>query len=111
MPKRKISKLEQILERERIALLTGDLYALEALIPEKEELTLSLEDSDITELKALSFKLAQNELLFAAARSGVEVVIDTLKKQYSARTALSTYDKSGNANVIEASKIETERRY
>lgn len=111
MPKRAIAKLKRVLDLERRALLSGDLEALEALVPEKEALAVTFEGADTTELNALSFKLAQNERLLAAATRGVAEVITTLEKQRTARRVLSTYDQSGNPTQIGSTPRATERRY
>lgn len=111
MASRAVQKLKKLLDKERNALLKGDLAALETLLPEKERLALSFHDANAAELKALSFKLAQNARLFEAARKGVADIVQSVQEHKAARESLSTYDQTGSPTQIGSVTVVTERRY
>lgn len=101
----------RILDAERKALIQGDLDSVVGFVSEKEGLVAEFEDADGAELKALSFKLAQNERLLNAARAGVKDAVSTVKKLHAARTSLSSYDRSGKATEIRPTPTSTDRRF
>jgi len=111
MPSRAIAQLIRLLDKERRALISGDLETVIGLTDEKRALADQLESADTVELQALSMKLAQNGRLLAAARDGVSDVATTLKKQREARTKLSGYDRTGKATTITGTPTKTERRF
>jgi len=111
MPSRAIEQLIRLLDKEREALMHGDLQAVISLTDHKRQLADQLENEDTIELRALSLKLAQNGRLLAAARDGVADVATTLKRQHDARTKLSGYDRSGQATTITGVPSQTERRF
>lgn len=110
MPKDPITRLTNLLEEERAALLKGDLWKVATFTPEKEALADALEASRPDQLTALAMPLSRNAALLAAARAGVQDVLSTLSKQRAARTALSSYDRSGAPKVIAASQRSTDQR-
>lgn len=111
MTKRAVDQLTQLLEVERVALLDGDLEAVNALIPQKEALASQFDDANAGDLTLLAAALAHNSRLFAAAHEGVMTVMTTLAQQKDARTTLSSYDASGKATQISRTGPGTERRY
>ena len=111
MGKRAVERLMRILDVERSALMQGDPDTVVSLIDEKENLVEQFGDVGSVELKALSFKLAQNGRLLDAARAGVNDAVSTMKKLNAARTSLSSYDRSGKATEIRPTSTSTDRRF
>ena len=106
-----IDRLIRLLEAEKTALLAGDFEAVGAMIPEKEALAQSFEQSDSGALSILADTLARNGVLLAAAKDGVSTVVQTMRQQRDARRTLSSYDKNGNATQISQPTRATERRF
>ncbi|MDA9207955.1 hypothetical protein N9O61_03625 [Octadecabacter sp.] len=111
MSRRAIDRLLRLLDLERSALLKGDLDTVAGLIGEKEELVTQFEETGSAELRALSFKLAQNGRLLEAAKSGVGDALTTVKKLRQARSSLSSYDRTGKATEIRQTPGSTDRRF
>lgn len=106
-----IRRLKTLLEKERQALLAGDLERVAAFIEEKTVLTDRLEKAPLAELRAMSGLLGRNAALLSAAKDGVTDVVATLRKQSAARTTLSTYDSAGRPAQISNARSATERRF
>jgi len=70
-----------------------------------------LDAADEAQLRAVSFKLKQNERLLAAAQTGVGDAVTKLRQLQSSRTSLSSYDKSGRATEIRPTANSTDRRF
>ena len=111
MGRRTIDRLLRLLDLERNALIQGDLDTIVGLIPEKEDLVTQFEQNEAADLKALSFKLAQNARLLNAARSGVSDAVSTMQKLEQARSSLSSYDRTGKATEIRQTPGTTDRRF
>lgn len=111
MSKRALDRLMRLLDLERSALIKGDLDTVVGLIPEKEQLVTKFEETGTPELRALSFKLAQNGRLLEAARSGVGDALTMMQKLKQARSSLSSYDRSGKATEIRQTPGSTDRRF
>ncbi len=111
MSKAAVERLTRILAAERHALLIGDLDAVAAMTPEKEDVARALEGAKGPDLRRLSAALAQNGALLTAARTGVGTVIATLQNQRVARTSLSSYDRSGKATTISKPVRGADRRF
>ncbi|MCF2871618.1 flagellar protein FlgN [Octadecabacter sp. G9-8] len=111
MSKTVTDRLARLLDAEREALLKGDFEAVEALMPEKEALANSFDETNAANLRLLSAALLRNSALLVAAKEGVSTVMTTLKKQRDARMTLSSYDSHGNATKISQPTRGTERRF
>ena len=98
------SALDDCLEREKTALLTGDLDAISALMDEKSELISQLNALGATEdhaLDTLKDKAARNQALLGSALDGIRRVADRLADMESLRHSFDTYDSHGKRNTIE----------
>jgi flagellar biosynthesis/type III secretory pathway chaperone len=108
-----IAALERLLERERAALLAGDLAQLPALIAGKERLLPALEHAARPEAAALDRLKARaeaNQVLLDAALHGVRAARARLETARSGGPALSTYDARGKAESHAPARPSVERR-
>lgn len=106
-----LNKYLKLLEREKNALLAGDLETVLEIGQSKEVLAEKLEGADQDQLKLVQSKLSQNMKLLSAAQSGVGDAVAKLRQLQSSRTKLSSYDKSGNATEIRHASRSTDRRF
>ena len=93
-----LQKLNNLLEGERNALLSGDLASLPGFLMEKEQLITELETCEIADLDRIAIvqlKIKRNQNLMSGALSGIQDVGTRLKAVRQARVALETYDKRG----------------
>ncbi len=102
-----INALDDLLEREREALLNGDLDAISRLLEEKEELfdrlnTMSQERSP--DLSALKGKVQRNQALLDNALKGIRAVAARMSAMRKIRRSLDTYDETGKRTTIEGQK-------
>ncbi len=96
--------LDDLLDREKAALLDGDLEMIARLYDRKLELidTLSeMEREDIGRLQALNNKASRNQDLLDSALDGIRSVAQRLAQVRETRTSLQTYDSSGRKKSIE----------
>lgn len=104
--------LDDILDQEKTALLTGDLKAISELMEEKSQLIADLNAlgaSEGDELDALKEKADRNQVLLGSALEGIRRVADRLADMQSLRYSFDTYDESGQRQTIEgevARKVE-----
>ena len=99
-----IEALEALLERERRALLKGDLDTLVGLLDEKRTLIETLSEyssADGAELQPLREKAAQNQVLFDSALEGIRSVAQRMGALHRIRRSLETYDETGRKTTIE----------
>lgn len=104
-PEALIDELDQLLERERAALLSGELNRIEQLLEEKEALTLRLENWPVEkppDLSKIRGKILRNQSLLSSARDGIQAVTARLSELRRVRSALDTYDRDGHRNRIVA---------
>lgn len=100
--------LDDCLEREKTALLTGDLNAIAALMDEKSLLISHLNALGATEdraLDALKDKAERNQVLFGGALEGIRRVADRLSAMQSLRHSFDTYNKQGQRQTIEGQVV------
>jgi hypothetical protein len=96
----------ELIENERVAILTGNFARLGQLLPLKEKLVadmqnnMSLTQAHAAELSKLSLR---NNALLNAAREGIRSVTKRLAHIHAAKTSLSTYDRSGKISPINTS--------
>lgn len=99
--------LEQLLDHERRLLLSGELGALETLLPSKETLVEDLNTNDNLHqdvLERLDMKLRRNQLLLNGAMEGIRAVSDRLAVLKKVHSSIETYDSGGNKQTIDIPK-------
>ncbi|MEQ6203022.1 flagellar biosynthesis protein FlgN [Sulfitobacter sp. HNIBRBA2951] len=97
------TELDALLEQERTCLLEGDLEALGALLPIKEQLIADLlERHELTRdiLAPIEDKLQRNQLLLDGALDGIKAVATRLAALRQVRTVLDTYDAQGRKKQV-----------
>lgn len=103
--------LDDLLDRERAALLAGDIDGLGRLAHDKERLIGQLSASEHTRLDDLQVKAARNQELLNSALDGIRNVASRLQALREVRDTLNTYDKSGRRQSIEGlGRPQVERR-
>lgn len=100
--KRQVDCLNDYLDRERHAILAGNLASLERLIPEKIRLVSSLktESPDASVLLAVKVKSLNNNAMLAAAAQGIQKAKQRLEKHPQPGSQLQIYDESGNRKLL-----------
>lgn len=93
--------LEKLLDRERNALLAGDLETIAGLAEEKERLIGQLSGSAVPGLEGLRNKAARNQALLNSALEGIRAVADRLEAVRQLRGTLDTYDSNGRRHSID----------
>lgn len=106
------STLDDLLDRERYAILNGKYEQLDALLEEKERLSAMLGEIDIDAeaLKRLREKSERNSLLYDAMRAGIGSALERLRALKDANADLKTYDQAGGRKSITSAQATTERR-
>ncbi|MEM7596284.1 MAG: flagellar protein FlgN [Pseudomonadota bacterium] len=102
------SALDACLEKEKTALLTGDLDAISSLMEEKSDLISQLNALGATEdhaLDALKDKAERNQVLLGSALDGIRRVADRLSAMQSLRHSFDTYDSRGQRKTIEGEVV------
>lgn len=98
-----LAQLDVILEKERGALLRGDLSQLMTLLSEKERLVdalNALEAAQTGDLRAVQGKLTRNQALLDGALQGIRSVAARLAAHRRIRRSLDTYDQNGRKHSI-----------
>lgn len=101
-----IEELDQLLDSERRALVSGNLDDLSRLHDRKESLISSLNALDRLEANALSNvreKMSRNQTLLSNAMEGIRAVADRMAELRRVRQNLSTYDRDGKRHQIPTS--------
>ena len=104
--------LDALLDRERVALLAGDLASLEALATDKEMLFERLADGggqERQQIETLRGKALRNQALLDSALRGIRAVANRFATLRRIRRSLETYDESGQKTVLPSvvdSKVE-----
>lgn len=107
-----IDQLDDLLDRERQALVTGNLIALAKLATEKEQVIGELNAIDRLEQSALSgaqTKLLRNQDLLNSAMAGIQAVAMRMAELRKARDGLDIYDEAGRRTrygMTACSKLE-----
>ncbi|MEL7255063.1 MAG: flagellar protein FlgN [Pseudomonadota bacterium] len=102
------SALDACLEREKAALLTGDLDAIAPLMDEKSDLIAQLNAMGATEDDALSTlkdKAERNQVLLSGALDGIRRVSDRMQTMQQLRHSFDTYDQTGKRQTIEGEVV------
>ncbi|KIC10372.1 flagellar biosynthesis protein FlgN [Leisingera sp. ANG-M1] len=97
-PQQLIDELDQILDRERAALMAGDLAKLEELLAKKEKAIGKL--NAVTELERESLtqvhtKVSRNQELLDSAMEGIRAVAARMAELRRIRRGLDVYDQAG----------------
>lgn len=94
--------LSALLDRERQALLSGDLNVLTNLTAEKEVLLKKLGSlaSGSSQLANLRKKVERNQVLLAGAIEGIRDVSERIKLLRKAQRSLETYDRLGQRAMV-----------
>ncbi len=96
--------LDALLERERSAILNGELTDISPLLEEKEALIAQLTAMDqieMTELSELRGKALRNQALLDNALQGIRAVANRVNTLRRLRKSFDTYDKSGRKTSIQ----------
>jgi len=99
-----ISELDDLLEVERDALLSGNLDQIGRLLERKETLIdelSALERFETDTLQNLTVKLKRNQALLDSALEGIRKVAKRLAALRRVRSTLDTYDSSGTKKAID----------
>lgn len=102
---RLIAELHALLDRERQALLDGDLRGIGALMEEKAALVEELAGGateDTEKLAPLHLKFRRNQELFDQALAGIRNVAERLGTLREMRRSMNVYDSSGRRETIES---------
>lgn len=97
--------LDALLDRERAALMGGDMKALAQLVSEKEELLkrVALEDGEgRSRIEALQGKAIRNQALLDSALQGIRTVANRFATLRRIRKTLETYDEFGQKSALPA---------
>lgn len=97
--------LDDLLERERLALLSGDLSAISDLIDEKESLLdqiATLDAAGKDGLEGLQGKAIRNQALLDSALRGIRNVATRFAALRKVRKSLETYDEKGRKTSLAA---------
>ena len=111
-PQKMIDELDQILDRERAALMSGELGKLEELFARKEKLIGKLNDATELEresLEQVQIKVSRNQELLGSAMDGIRTVAARMAELRRIRKGLDVYDQSGRRNrfgTLGATKLE-----
>ncbi len=98
-----INRLVDLLEKERAALLDGDLETISKLLGTKEALIDALNDMPAAApdgLRGLQAKVARNQALLDGALQGIRKVAARMAAFRKIRRTLETYDESGRKKTI-----------
>ncbi len=105
-----IGALDALLEREREALLAGDLDQIVAQLEEKQALIEALNtlpEAGRAGLEALQGKVLRNQALLDSALEGIRSVAARMSALHQIRRSLDTYDESGRKTTIEGLRKRT----
>ena len=98
-----IDELDDLLEDERSALLSGDLEKIRRLNDRKAQLVDSLRDLDLRdreEMNRLNQKISRNHALLGSALDGIRAVAQRLADVRRVRDSLDTYDADGRKRSV-----------
>ena len=97
-------ELDDLLEQERAALLSGNLDQISSLLALKEALVAKiglLEQDALAPLQTLQQKVANNQILLDGALKGIRKAATRLAEIRQIRRTLETYGQDGQKLVIE----------
>lgn len=97
-PQDLIDDLDDLLDQERKALVTGDLDKIRRLLSHKEILIDKINTLDAFEqasLAAINAKVTRNQVLLNSAMEGIRAVANRMADLRKVRRGLETYDQKG----------------
>ena len=102
-----VDELDTLLEKERTALLSGDIDAIGRLLQRKESLIdgLNALDAEAAPLGGLQGKVARNQALLDGALQGIRRASARMAALRRVRRSLETYDASGQKQTIEGEVV------
>ena len=111
---RVIDELEDLFDRERNAILKGELGKLKRLVIHKEKLmqritAFSIMDQDV--LFKLQNKARSNQQLLEASLRGVQMISDRIKAIKAGPLNLKTYNQAGQSHALGTKKSKLEHRF
>ncbi|GAA6191088.1 flagellar biosynthesis protein FlgN [Phaeobacter gallaeciensis] len=95
--------LDELLDRERSALIAGELNQLPQVMVEKEKLIEKLNELDAIDrdrLGPIQEKVSRNQQLLGSALEGIKAVSERMAELRRVRRGLETYDQSGRKTKI-----------
>lgn len=102
-----IARLDDLLDRERLALIQGDLSVIATILEEKEALLERLPELDGPargNLASLQGKALRNQALLDSALRGIRSVANRFATLRRIRKSLETYDEFGQKTAFPASE-------
>lgn len=97
LKRHELEDLDDLLESERIALITGDIDLLSSIMNRKNDLMTRLSQAkhaDFAVLHAIDCKVRRNQLLLEGALKGIRSVARRMTALQRMRNTLVTYDTS-----------------
>lgn len=112
---RALEALNDLLDRERAALVRGDVDAIRRLVEHKERAFARLaliepEEADGRQLGRLREKAERNRELLDAMARGIRAAAARLKRLAEPAPALRTYDRGGHTTELVRGRPELTRR-
>lgn len=107
-----IEALDDLLDRERLAILSGNLDALARHLGEKTRLLEALPNvnSDSGRIERLKVKADRNQDLLVAVARGIKSATRRLKELDKPKVALRTYDEGGASTEVFSRHSGLEKR-
>ncbi len=98
--------LEDILDREKEAVLSGNLDALHGMVAEKAAVINRIRQDRLTEsrLEILRRKARRNRALLEAAQKGIASVLRQMRTPSGPARSFQTYDVNGTSRKLESLK-------
>lgn len=105
-------QLDDLLEKERMAVLKADFEVLKRLVVKKERLVADLtrHSEPVERISLLKRKMDRNGQLLRAAGAGIRTVTEFIKKLEEPHPVLNTYDQTGSRSSHPIDSTTTERR-
>jgi len=103
-PQDLIDELDTLLDRERQALVEGDLELLGRMLAQKQDLIDRINTLDTLERNSLAQvhdKVTRNQELLNSAMEGIRAVANRMADLRRVRHSLETYDQSGHKTRFE----------
>lgn len=100
---RLLEEFDALLDRERAAVLAGDLDCIGELLEQKQALIDALSATGVDDrprLNTLQAKVLRNQELLDSSLRGIKAVADRIQAVRKAREGLDTYDKAGRKKTI-----------
>lgn len=112
-PEHVVMQLNDLLDQEKEAILSGKLGKLEEIAQKKIDLigSSAVAPGGVSELSDLRRKAARNEILLQMAAEGIRDVARRMGAMADVRSGLKTYDRTGKSmqNISEAARTVKRR--